>query len=53
MTDRAIEINRLEKYYGKFHALKGVTLSVDKGEIFGFLGQNGAGKSTTDWIFAR
>ncbi|MEJ2510858.1 MAG: ABC transporter ATP-binding protein [Anaerolineales bacterium] len=47
MTTKAIEINELVKYYGKFQALKGVTLDVDQGEIFGFLGPNGAGKTTT------
>lgn len=33
-------------YYGKIHALKGITLSVNKGEIVTLLGSNGAGKST-------
>jgi ABC-2 type transport system ATP-binding protein len=41
-----IEIKNLVKQYGKIEALKGVTLSVQKGEIFGLLGQNGAGKTT-------
>lgn len=41
-----IEIKNLVKQYGKIEALKGVTLSVEKGEIFGLLGQNGAGKTT-------
>jgi ABC-2 type transport system ATP-binding protein len=36
----------LVKHYRKIQALKGVTLSVEKGEIFGLLGQNGAGKTT-------
>lgn len=36
----------LEKNYGGFQALKGVDLSVNKGEIFGLLGPNGAGKTT-------
>jgi ABC-2 type transport system ATP-binding protein len=41
-----IEIRNLAKQYGKIEALKGVSLSVEKGEIFGLLGQNGAGKTT-------
>jgi ABC-2 type transport system ATP-binding protein len=41
-----IEIKNLVKQYGKIEALKGVTLAVEKGEIFGLLGQNGAGKTT-------
>jgi ABC-2 type transport system ATP-binding protein len=36
----------LEKAYGDFHAVKGVDLSVSRGEIFGLLGPNGAGKTT-------
>ncbi len=36
----------LVKQYGKIEALKGVTITVDKGEIYGLLGQNGAGKTT-------
>jgi ABC-2 type transport system ATP-binding protein len=41
-----IEIKNLVKQYGRIEALKGVSLSVEKGEIFGLLGQNGAGKTT-------
>jgi ABC-2 type transport system ATP-binding protein len=41
-----IEIRNLAKQYGKIEALKGVDLRVEKGEIFGLLGQNGAGKTT-------
>ncbi len=43
----AIEINQLKKYYGKIEAVKGISMSVERGEIFGFLGPNGAGKTTT------
>ncbi len=42
-----LEIINLRKKYGKFEALKGISLSVKKGEIYGFLGPNGAGKTTT------
>lgn len=42
-----IEINHLQKYYGKHMGVEDVSLTVEKGEIFGFLGSNGAGKSTT------
>jgi ABC-2 type transport system ATP-binding protein len=41
-----IETRELVKRYGRIHALKGVSLSVEKGEIYGLLGQNGAGKTT-------
>ncbi len=43
----AIEIDQLKKYYGKIEAVKGISMSVERGEIFGFLGPNGAGKTTT------
>ncbi|MBI3914442.1 MAG: ABC transporter ATP-binding protein [Chloroflexi bacterium] len=42
-----LEIRDLHSYYGQIHALKGVTLRVDKGEIVTLIGANGAGKSTT------
>jgi len=42
-----LEISELRKRYGGVEALKGVSLSVERGEIFGLLGPNGAGKSTT------
>jgi ABC-2 type transport system ATP-binding protein len=41
-----IETNALVKRYGRIEALKGVSLSVEKGQIYGLLGQNGAGKTT-------
>jgi len=41
-----IETSGLRKQYGSVEALKGVTLSVDSGQIYGLLGHNGAGKST-------
>src|SRR4026207_1000231 len=42
----AIEINGLTKRFGPVTAVDGVSLSVQQGEIFGFLGPNGSGKST-------
>ncbi len=45
--DWAVEIEELVKTFGSFTAVDGVSLKVNKGEIFGFLGPNGAGKSTT------
>lgn len=41
-----IETKNLTKYYGKIRGIEDITLSVKKGEIFGFLGPNGAGKTT-------
>jgi ABC-2 type transport system ATP-binding protein len=41
-----IQTDNLVKRYGRIEALKGVSLSVERGEIFGLLGQNGAGKTT-------
>ena len=42
----AIQIDRVEKSYKGFKALKGVSLSIEEGEFFGLLGPNGAGKTT-------
>ena len=44
---RALELVDVHTYYGNIHALKGVSLRVDKGEIVTLIGSNGAGKSTT------
>lgn len=41
-----IETDALAKNYGRIQALKGVSLKVTKGEVFGLLGRNGAGKTT-------
>ena len=42
----AIDVRNIVKKFGEFEAVKGITFSVDAGEIFGLLGPNGAGKST-------
>lgn len=42
-----VEIDGLVKKYGDFTAVKGISFSVKKGEIFGLIGPNGAGKTTT------
>lgn len=42
----AIEIHNLTKSYGKVQALKGISLSVEEGELFGLIGPDGAGKTT-------
>lgn len=47
-----ITISGLTKKFGAFEALQGIDLHVNKGEIYGFLGQNGAGKTTTMNILA-
>ena len=47
MTTNVIEIRQLTKDYGNNRGIFDVSLSVKKGEVFGFLGPNGAGKSTT------
>lgn len=41
-----IKVDNIVKYYGEHLALKGVSYTINKGEIVGFLGPNGAGKST-------
>jgi ABC-2 type transport system ATP-binding protein len=47
-----IEIHGLTRYFGPIPALRGIDLRVGAGEVMGFLGQNGAGKSTTLRILA-
>ena len=42
-----LEVDGIETYYGNIQALKGVSLSVDRGEIVTLIGSNGAGKTTT------
>jgi len=47
MSEAVLRIDGLQTYYGKIHALRGISLSVQKGQIVTLLGANGAGKSTT------
>lgn len=42
-----LEVKEIHTYYGNIHALKGISLAVDKGEIVTLIGANGAGKTTT------
>jgi branched-chain amino acid transport system ATP-binding protein len=42
-----LELENVHSYYGKIHALKGVSLTVEEGEIVTLIGANGAGKTTT------
>jgi branched-chain amino acid transport system ATP-binding protein len=42
-----LEVNDIHTYYSNIHALKGISLTVDEGEIVTLIGANGAGKSTT------
>ena len=42
-----LEIHNIHSYYGAIHALKGISLDVEEGEIVTLIGANGAGKSTT------
>lgn len=42
-----LTINELDKNFGPYHAVKGLSLSVNQGEAVGLLGRNGAGKTTT------
>jgi ABC-2 type transport system ATP-binding protein len=47
VTEYAIEVRDLHKRYGELEAVRGLSFSVARGEVFGLLGPNGAGKTTT------
>jgi len=46
-NEAVIEVKDVKKRFGDFYAVKGISFSVTRGEVFGLLGANGAGKSTT------
>ncbi|MCA9048990.1 MAG: ABC transporter ATP-binding protein [Planctomycetaceae bacterium] len=52
MTVPAVCIRDLRVSYGKFEAVKGISLEIPRGEVFGFIGPNGAGKSSTIRVLA-
>ncbi len=47
MGTPVLELDNVNTYYGKIHALKGVSLTVERGEVVTLIGSNGAGKTTT------
>ena len=47
MSNKIIEINDLTFYYGEQKGIENLNLKINEGEIFGFLGENGSGKTTT------
>jgi len=49
---KTVEVNDFIKSYGRLEAVKGISFSIDKGEIFGLIGPNGAGKTTTLRVIA-
>ena len=44
---KAIELKTLTKWYGSARGVEDLSFSIEKGEIFGYLGPNGSGKTTT------
>ena len=46
-AEAAIEVEDLRKAYGDHDAVRGISFTVRRGEVFGLLGPNGAGKTTT------
>ncbi len=47
-----LEVQDIHTYYGNIHALKGISITVEEGEIVTLIGANGAGKTTTLWTIA-
>jgi simple sugar transport system ATP-binding protein len=46
MADELVRMEKIDKFYGRVHALRDVSLRIFRGEVVGLLGDNGAGKST-------
>jgi ABC-2 type transport system ATP-binding protein len=46
-VDYAIDVTGINKYFGDKHVVKDLALKVPRGQIFGFLGPNGSGKTTS------
>src|SRR5882757_4734906 len=53
MPDPVLQVENLVKHYGDVQAVRGLSFTVDEGEVFGLLGPNGAGKTTTVEILER
>ncbi|MGU3414530.1 ABC transporter ATP-binding protein [Enterobacteriaceae bacterium C34A] len=47
MNEPSIDVHKLNKHFGKHHVVKDFSLTVQKGDIYGFLGPNGSGKTTS------
>lgn len=47
MVETILNLENVHRFYGNFEALKGISFKVKRGEIFGYLGPNGSGKTTT------
>ena len=47
MSETILKVESLDKKYGNFHAVKGISFEVKQGQVFGILGPNGSGKTTT------
>ncbi|MFN5814353.1 MAG: ATP-binding cassette domain-containing protein, partial [Bacteroidota bacterium] len=46
MGQNIVEVEGLSKSFASFEAVKHISFQIEKGSVYGFLGQNGAGKST-------